>query len=343
MSEPEDQNAVTAAATSAPPSGRFSGRGWRLLAGTLAGCMRYRVTGLAAEAAFFTILSLPPLIFGLAGAIGFVAAGLNVATIASFQQQILTLASRVLTANAVTNVLQPTLTNVLSTGRFEIISIGFVLALWSGSRALNVFVDTITIMYGMAGRRGIVATRALAFGLYLIFLLLSVILVPLVLAGPGVVELLLPARLEGLSVLYWPVVLLGSTVFLATLYRASVPVRSRLRAELPGALVALVMWVGGSVLLRLVLNASAGSTTVYGPLAAPIAVLIWLYLISIAVLVGAAFNASLNAVWPGLADIARQDREAPTRAQVASGRILARLPWVARRRRLAEEKGAAPR
>ncbi|MCW2809981.1 MAG: hypothetical protein JWP61_439 [Friedmanniella sp.] len=343
MSEPEEQDAVATAATSVPPSGRFSGKGWRLLAGTLAGCMRYRVTGLAAEAAFFTILSLPPLIFGLAGAIGFVAARLNVATIAGFQQQILTLASRVLTADAVANVLQPTLNDVLSGGRFEIISIGFVLALWSGSRALNVFVDTITIMYGLAGRRGIVATRALSFGLYLIFLLLSVILLPLVLAGPGFVDRLLPARLSLFGALYWPVVLLGSAVFLATLYRLSVPVRSRLRAELPGALVALAMWVGGSVLLRLVLNASAGSTTVYGPLAAPIAVLIWLYLISIAVLIGAAFNASVDAVWPGLAAIDPEDRKAPTRVQVASGRVLARLPWVRRRRRLAAGKESGSR
>ena len=46
---------------------------WRVLAQTLAACLRYRVTGLAAEAAFFAILSLPPLIFGLAGSIGFIA------------------------------------------------------------------------------------------------------------------------------------------------------------------------------------------------------------------------------------------------------------------------------
>ena len=37
-----------------------------------------------------------------------------------------------------------------------------VLALWSGSRALNVFVDTITIMYGLGGHRGIVKTRVLS-------------------------------------------------------------------------------------------------------------------------------------------------------------------------------------
>ena len=50
----------------------------------------------------------------------------------------------------------------------RMISIGFIIALWSGSRALNVFVDTITIMYGMAGKRGIVRTRALSFALYVV-------------------------------------------------------------------------------------------------------------------------------------------------------------------------------
>ena len=45
---------------------------WRLIVTTVGSCLRYRVTGLAAEAAFFAILSVPPLIFALAGAIGYV-------------------------------------------------------------------------------------------------------------------------------------------------------------------------------------------------------------------------------------------------------------------------------
>ena len=45
---------------------------WRLIVTTVSSCLRYRVTGLAAEAAFFAILSLPPLIFGLAGSIGYI-------------------------------------------------------------------------------------------------------------------------------------------------------------------------------------------------------------------------------------------------------------------------------
>ena len=69
-------------------------------------------------------------------------------------------------------------TTCSSGGRFDVISIGFVLALWSGSRALNVFVDTITIMYGLGGHRGIVKTRALSFLLYVLAMVTGVVTHP---------------------------------------------------------------------------------------------------------------------------------------------------------------------
>lgn len=281
---------------------------WQVLGQVVGACLRYRVTGLAAEAAFFAILSLPPLIFGLAGAIGFVAQRFDVQTIAGFREQILALAAQALTPDAVDTVIEPTLDEVLSGGRFEVISIGFVIALWSGSRALNVFVDTITIMYGMAGRRGIVRTRALSFTLYMVFLLVGVVLLPLVLAGPGFVDRMLPTRLEMVAMLYWPIVLLGSVCILTTLYHLSVPVRTRWRSDLPGAALTLALWIGGSTLLRVVLSLSTGSTSIYGPLAAPIALLIWLYVISIAVLIGAAFNAAIDKVFPRLSGIHHGDQ-----------------------------------
>ena len=66
---------------------RWAGRIWRVISATTATCIRYRVTGLAAEAAFFGVLSLPPLIFGLAGAIGFVTSTLDIRTITGPQHQ----------------------------------------------------------------------------------------------------------------------------------------------------------------------------------------------------------------------------------------------------------------
>ncbi|MFI5707320.1 YhjD/YihY/BrkB family envelope integrity protein [Kribbella sp. NPDC051620] len=279
---------------------RLPGTTWRLLTQTVGTCLRYRVTGLAAEAAFFAILSLPPLIFGLAGSIGFIAGKyFQVETIDDIKLQIAELAGRALTADAVNNVIVPTLEKVLDDGgRPDVISVGFVLALWSGSRALNVFVDTITIMYGMGGRRGIIRTRALSFSLYCGALVIGVIVLPLVLAGPGAVDELLPQRLDFLNQLYWPVVTILSAGFLNTLYHLSVPVRTPWISDLPGSFLALSIWILGSFVLRWILQTTVGGTSIYGPLAAPIAVLMWLYMTAIAVLIGAALNAVVDRMWP---------------------------------------------
>ncbi|MGH3314582.1 MAG: YihY/virulence factor BrkB family protein [Nocardioidaceae bacterium] len=271
---------------------------WRVVAATIGACFRYRVTGLAAEAAFFAILSLPPLIFALAGSIGFFVDRFEVAQVETFRDATLGLAGRVLTDDSVESVIRPTMNDVLEGGRFDVISIGFVLALWSGSRALNVFVDTITILYGLAGRRGIVATRVLSFSLYVVGLVIGVIVLPLVLAGPGLFAGLLPDQVQFLSEIYWPIVIVLSVAFLATLYHLSVPVRTSWRYDVPGAALALGMWILGSYLLRWTLQNVVGGTSIYGPLAAPIAVLLWLYLTSLAVLVGAALNAAFDRVWP---------------------------------------------
>lgn len=268
---------------------------------TVSTCMRYRVTGLAAEAAFFAVLSLPPLVFALAGSIGYVFAHFSDAQVGEVKEIVLDLAGRALTPRAVDTIITPTLDDVLSGGRYDVISIGFILALWSGSRALNVFVDTITIMYGLGGHRGIVRTRALSFLLYVLGMLTGVVAIPLVVAGPRLVDKALPPRLDGLNQLYWPTVLLLGICFLATLYHVSVPVRTGWRYNLPGAVFTMFCWVFGSALLRWVLMGTAqGSTSIYGPLAAPIAVLLWLYLLSIVVLIGAALNAAFDFIWPQL-------------------------------------------
>ena len=272
---------------------------WRLVVTTVASCLKYRVTGLAAEAAFFAVVSVPPLIFALAGAIGFVTDQFSAAQVEDVQQAVIDLARRALTDGAVDRIIVKTIEDVQEGGRFDIISVGFVLALWSGSRALNVFVDTITIMHGLGGSRGIVKTRALSFLLYILALVTGVVSIPLVVAGPDLVAEWLPERADVLMAFYWPIVVVVCICFLATLYHVSVPVRTHWTFNLPGATFSLFCWIFGSYLLRWFLTVTAtDSRSIYGPLAAPIAVLLWLYLVSIAVLIGAAVNAAFDTVFP---------------------------------------------
>ena len=194
----------------------------------------------------------------------------------------------------------PTIDDVLQPGRFDVISLGFILSLWSGSRALNVFVDTITIMHGLGGHRGIVKTRALSFFLYILAIVTGVFALPLVVVGPvaGGPD---PARERRVR----------DGVLLADGDRAVHLLPGHALPRVGAGPDQLELQPAGrdvrpgGVDLRLVHAAvgahrstAADSSSIYGPLAAPIAVLLWLYLLSIAVLIGAAVNAAFDSVFP---------------------------------------------
>jgi len=270
----------------------------RLLLETIRICMRYRVTGLASEAGFFALLSLPPLILGLFGGVGYIGPLLGPGTVHEVTTAIEQYASRFLTDQSVDTVIMPTMNDVLNNGRLDIISLGFLFSLWSGSRALNVFVDTISIMYGQSGVRGIVRTRALSFLLYLLALVVGVIVIPLVLIGPSLLSELLPDGVAFLRFLYWPVVVTVALASLTSLFHISTPRRSPWRRDVPGAVFTLLIWLLTSFFLRRSLSATVGGTSIYGPLAAPIVILIWLYFVALAILIGAALNAAGRRLWP---------------------------------------------
>ncbi|MBO8200161.1 YihY/virulence factor BrkB family protein [Streptomyces smyrnaeus] len=311
---------------------------WLLLKDTVNSCMEYRVLGLAAEAAFFTLISIPPLLLGVIGLLGYLD-WIGADTIEMIRQNFLDASSTVLSEKGVDQIARPLIDDVIRGGGPDVISLGFALALWSGSRAVNVFIDTITVMYGLDGRRGIVKTRLLAFFLYLVALVIGAVALPLMVAGPDAVLRLVPQAQWVVGVFYWPVVLLLSIVFLTTLYHVSVPVRSPWREDIPGALVALVMWVLGSFLLRLYLTNTVEGPTIYGSLAAPVAVLLWIGVSAFAVLVGAAVNAAIDHVWPSVATAAAR-RANERRREEAAAEVVAAV--AARRRRLAEEEDDDP-
>jgi len=253
-------------------------------------CLRYRVTGLAAEAAFWVLLSLPALALGTLGVLGYLHGQLGAARAARLETLLTNAASTVLSQREIRQSVAPTLHDMLTSGHADVVSIGFVVALWSGSRAVNVAIDTITVASGQSGRRGIVRTRLLAFGLYLPALLLGAATVPLVLVGTEQLAGLGHATAAVIGPLAWPILAAALVVFLTTLYHLALPDRPRWRAGLPGAFVALAVWAAGSGLLRVYFHTSQYGAG-FGRVAATAAVLLWLYITALAVLVGAVFNA----------------------------------------------------
>lgn len=270
----------------------------RLVVLTIRTCLKYRVTGLASEAGFFALLSLPPLVLGLFGGLGYFGTLLGPDTVSVVREEVTKFATRFLTKDVIDSTLLPTIDDVFRGGRIDLISVGFLLSLWSGSRAVNVFVDTISIMYGQSGVRGMVRTRALSFSLYVIAILVGVVTIPLILLGPTLLGRILPETWSWLINFYWPLVSFLTVGGLTNLYHVSTPRRSPWLRDVPGAALTLVIWVIASFVLRRSIAASLGGTSIYGPLSAPIVLLIWLYALAIAVLIGAALNAAVREIWP---------------------------------------------
>lgn len=271
----------------------------RLASRTAEASGRYRLMGLAGEAAFFTLTSLPPVLLGVVGTLGYLAGWLGREdTVAAVENTLVEAAGTVLSPQAIDQLLRPVLLEVLGSGRAGIISIGFVLALWSGSAALNVYIDTISVVYGLGGQRGVVRQRLMSVLVYVVGLLVALILLPLLAVGPSVIAGWVPEAAALVYGLYWPLIVLGSIASLSTLYMVSVPIRAPWREHVPGAGVALVVWLAGSFGLRIYLDVSLQNSPVYGALAAPMGVLLWLYVTAFAVLLGAVVNAELDTVQP---------------------------------------------
>ncbi len=90
--------------------------------------------------------------------------------------------------------------------------------------------------------------------------------------------------------LRWSLSLMGSIGVIALLYQLGTPTQTRWRRTLPGAVVATVLWFLATIAFGWYVTRYANYSRVYGSLGAGIALLFWLYLISLSVLCGAEFN-----------------------------------------------------
>jgi membrane protein len=98
---------------------------------------------------------------------------------------------------------------------------------------------------------------------------------------------------------------------LATLYHLSLPVRTTWRRDVPGAAVAVVLWIVMSFGLREYIKAYVSKASAYGQLGAVVASLLFLYFTAMAVLFGAELNAEIDKLWPTevTAEVRRREHE----------------------------------
>ena len=263
-----------------------------------------RLPGLAAEVSFYLLLSLPPLLLVGLGALGYIGDLFGPDAVADVQQAVIDAASGVLTESTIDDVIRPAVDSLLARGRADILSIGAVLALWSGSRALKVVVQAVTIAYDLEDRRTWWQHRLLGLGLTTAGILMLAIVLPLLIVGPEAGAAL--ADEFGLGrifdivwrVSYFPVVIALGLSLLAWVYHVVPPHSTRWRRDVPGAILAFVVWLVGSYGLRIYATNFIDSDSAYSYFGTPLVLLLWIYITSVALLVGAEFNAEIEKLFP---------------------------------------------
>ena len=175
--------------------------------------------------------------------------------------------------------------------------VGFLVALWSANAGMKAMIDALNVIYGEVEKRGFIRLTLLTLALTLaglVFLLLAisaVIVLPLVFAWLGI-----GGWAEwAFAWLRWPAIVIVIVLGLAVLYRFG-PSResAQWRWLSVGAVVAMVLWIAGSALFSWYLSSFADFNATYGSLGAVIGLMTWLWLTSIAILLGAEINAEIE-------------------------------------------------
>jgi membrane protein len=270
---------------------------------TLTKAWHDRVLGLSAEAAFWQILSVPPLLIGLLGSMGYLGNLIGHQTVIDVENRLVNASARALTPEVVDSLVRPTLQAILGSGRLDVVSVGFLLSLWAGSSATATFMNTTVIAYDQRDVRGPIRTRLKALWLFLLGLLGSVIVLPLLVLGPGLLVGLLPDSWQPTASLlvkavYWPVVVIGLILALTSFFHVTLPNRLPWRRHLPGAMFAVAFFVLAALVLRYYVADVLTTSLPYGALATPIAALLFLFFFGLAILLGAELNATIQARWP---------------------------------------------
>jgi membrane protein len=177
--------------------------------------------------------------------------------------------------------------------------IGFVLAVWSVTGAMNAYMLAINIAYKRKDRRSFVTKRVVALKMAAVMGVAFALVAVLTIFGP-IVEHAIATRIGPggavLNVLWWvlqwPILLAGLLVAFATLLYLGPDVEQRKWQFLtPGSLVAALLWIAASGIFA-VYTATFGSyNKTWGALSAVIVMLTWLWITGMALLLGAEINA----------------------------------------------------
>jgi membrane protein len=287
---------------------------WQVFADAVNASAEHRVTGLAAEMAFFASLALIPFTLAFGAVLGYVERWAAPGSVAEIEETIVQLMTVILGPDLVSDVAAPYVRAQLSQTRGGLALGGLVLGLWLASRVFLPAVHALDLAYDVVEQRSPMRRRLISVVLAVASLIVIVLQVLIQVFGPllgSARDLAAELGLDSsaFQVLWtvgrWPLLAIVVTAFLLAVYQLVPARRLGWRRSLPGAIVAMLAWIIVAAGFRAYLatggnpgeavatdtEALASVTRALGTL---VATVVWVFVSSVAVLFGGEINAAID-------------------------------------------------
>lgn len=316
------------AARALPPSPSSDGRGLGLrIAGirpvravirTVREVVNDDITGLSAELAYRFFLSLFPFVIFVTALGGFVAQKLDVGNPVG---EIMSHLGQSVPPDAAA-VIEKQLQAIVGTNGAGLLSVGILGAVWAASSGFRTVMKAMNRAYDVKETRAFWKQYALSIGLTLLagssVIAAFVLLVVGQVAGSRIADAAGLSDLWGIVVDFarWPVAIVLVLTAVAFLYWAAPNITLPFRWVTPGSVVFVIGWLGATYVFSLYVSHFGSYNKTYGTLGGVVVLMLWFYLISFILLLGAEINRVIDElVEPGTIKALRRE----VNAEVGSG------------------------
>jgi membrane protein len=253
---------------------------------------RDHMTNIAAALAYYAFLAIPSALLVAVGIFSLVADPGAVTTLIGKLHGILPAQASSLLEGSLKNMTRHTGTAI------SVLSIGGVLAFWSLTGAMQNLMWALNIAYDREERRGLVRRRITALWMVLFALIGFALAFGVLVLGPHLSTWIgnaVGARSVVKIVWYiaeWPLLVGGLLVaFAGFMYHGPSVKHPRWRFLSFGSVLAIVIWLLGSGAFAFYASRFSSYNKTWGSLAAVVVMLTWLWLSSVALLLGAEIDA----------------------------------------------------
>lgn len=274
-----------------------------------------RVTGLAAEVAFFVVLSVFPALMVMASALGFLDSIVGNRAADDAQAAVVDFLERVLTESASGTI--DVVRSVFTEQQGGLLTFGVLTGLWATARGFAAVIRALNVAYDIEEDRGWFRRQAVAVLLSLGTVAVAAVMVTMLVVGPllGAAGSVASAvGLEGLFSTAWawlrfPLVLALLVAWSATVFHVGPTHRGPWTDDLPGAGLTALWWAVTTVGFGQGVTLLSQGNRVFGILGGPLILLGLIYVLGLGLLLGGELNAH----------VVHQRRQAGPGAEVGPG------------------------